>query len=116
MKKTLLIIGGGFFGKSILDFMLKKKGLEKKIKKIIIITKSSNIFLSKDLRKKFLIDHIKLDITKAKKLPYADLIIYCVISNNYKLDHKGVKNFYNIAKAKLCKFKDYLYKFWSCIW
>ena len=31
MKKTLLIIGGGgFFGKSILDFMSKKKGLEKK--------------------------------------------------------------------------------------
>ena len=105
MKKTLLIIGGGFFGKSILDFMLKKKGLEKKIKKIIIITKSSNIFLSKELRKKFLIDHIKLDITKAKKLPYADLIIYCVISNNYKLDHKGVKNFYNIAKQNFVNSK-----------
>ena len=54
MKKTLLIVGGGgFFGKSILDFMVKKKGIEKQIKKIIIITKSSNIFLSKDLRKNF---------------------------------------------------------------
>lgn len=105
MTKTLLIIGGGFFGKSILDFMLKKKGLEKKIKKIIIITKSSNIFLSKELRKKFLIDHIKLDITKAKKLPFADLIIYSVISSNYKLDHKGVKNFYNIAKKNFVNSK-----------
>ena len=50
MKKTLLIIGGGFFGKSILDFILKKR-FRKKIKKIIIITKSSNIFLSKELEK-----------------------------------------------------------------
>ena len=104
VKKTLLIIGGGFFGKSILDFMLKKKGLEKKIKKIIIITKSSNIFLSKRLRKKFIIDHIKL-ISLKLKVPYADLIIYCVISNNYKLDHKGVKNFYNIAKQNFVNSK-----------
>ena len=77
MKKTLLIIGGGFFGKSILDFMLKKKGLEKKIKKIIIIKKKSKIFLSKELRKKFLIDHIKLDITKAKNyLIYLYILCY----------------------------------------
>ena len=98
MKKTLLIVGCGFFGKSILDFMIKKKGLENKIKKIIIITKSSNIFLSEELIKKFTVNHIKLDISQTKTLPSADLIIYCVISKNYKLDQKGVKNFYNIAK------------------
>ena len=99
MKKTLLIVGGGgFFGKSILDFMVKKKGIEKQIKKIIIITKSSNIFLSRDLKRKFLVNHMKIDITKTKKLPFADIIIYCVISDNYKLDHRGVINFYNIAK------------------
>lgn len=99
MKKSLLIVGGGgFFGKSILDFMLKKKGIEKKIKEVIVITKSSNISFSKKFKEKFLVKHVKLDITKTKTLPSADIIIYCVISHNYQLDHKGVKNFYKIAK------------------
>ena len=79
MKRTLLIIGGsGFFGKSIIDFLEKKSGIEKKINKIIIITKSSNVFLSKKFKQKFQVNHLKQDISKIKNLPFAHIIIYHV--------------------------------------
>ena len=99
MKRTLLIIGGsGFFGKSIIDFLEKKRGIEKKINKIIIITKSSNVFLSKKFKQKFQVNHLKQDISKIKNLPFAHIIIYCAISYDFSNDIKAVTNFCNIAK------------------
>jgi len=41
-QKSLLIIGGsGFFGMSILNFLLKKTSYNKKFNKIIILSRNS---------------------------------------------------------------------------
>ena len=99
MKKSVLIIGGGgFFGKSIIDFFLKKKNLQNKINKIIIITKASKNFIHPDLKKNYKIIQIKRDISKVKRIPFANYVIYCVMSKNLKEDDKGVKNYFKLAK------------------
>ena len=86
MKKSLLIIGGGFFGRSIIDYFLKTKKLKKKINKIIILTKTSNIFIPPELKKDYNIIKIKKDISKARKVIFANYVIYCAISKNYAND------------------------------
>ena len=41
-KKSILIIGSsGFFGKSILDFILENKKIKKKISKIFLISRKN---------------------------------------------------------------------------
>ena len=37
-------------------------------------------------------------ISKLKKIPFADYVIYCVINKNYIQDYKAVCNYYNLAK------------------
>ena len=98
MKKSLLIIGGGFFGRSIIDYFLKTKKLKKKINKIIILTKTSNIFIPPELKKDYNIIKIKKDISKARKVIFADYVIYCAISKNYANDYKAVKNYSKLAR------------------
>jgi len=98
MKKSLLIIGGGFFGRSIIDYFLKKKKLKKKINKIIILTKKSNIYIPPELKKDYNILKIKKDISKARKIIFADYIIYCAMSKNYANDYKAVKNYSKLAR------------------
>ena len=99
MKKSILIIGsGGFFGNSILDYFSKNKKLSKKINKIILINRSKKNYLDNNLRKNFEIIQIKKDISKAKVLPYADYVIYCVISKSYSKDLNAVKNYIKLAK------------------
>ena len=99
MKKSILIIGGGgFFGKSIIDYFLKKKNLKNKINKIIIITKSSKNFIHPELKKNYKIIQIKNDIANFKKIPFADYVIYCVRSRSFKEDCRGVKNYSKLAK------------------
>ena len=99
MKKSILIIGsGGFFGNSILDYFSKKKKFSKKIDTIILINRSKKNFINHELKKNFNIIQIKKDIAIAKTLPYADYVIYCVISKNYSSDHKAVKNYVRLAK------------------
>ena len=99
MKKTLLIIGGnGFFGKSIIDYFVKIKKLKKNINKIIILTKSSKVFIPPELKKNYEIVQIKKDISKVKNIIFADYIIYCAISKNYAEDYRGVKNYFKLAK------------------
>jgi len=99
IKKSILIIGGGgFFGKSIIDFFLKKKNLQNKINKIIIITKLSKNYIHPDLKKNYQIIQIKKDITKAKIIPFANYILYCATTKNSKEDNKGVKNYFQLAK------------------
>jgi len=99
IKKSILIIGGGgFFGKSIIDLFLKKKNLQNKINKIIIITKLSKNYIHPDLKKNYQIIQIKKDITKAKIIPFANYILYCATTKNSKEDNKGVKNYFQLAK------------------
>jgi len=99
VKKSILIIGGGgFFGKSIIDLFLKKKNLQNKINKIIIITKLSKNYIHPDLKKNYQIIQIKKDISKAKIIPFANYILYCATTKNSKEDNKGVKNYFQLAK------------------
>ena len=98
MKKSLLIIGGGFFGRSIIDYFLKTKKLKKKINKIIILTKTSNIFIPPELKKDYKIIKIKKDISKARKVIFADYVIYCAILKNYANDYKAIKNYSKLAR------------------
>ena len=97
--KSLLIIGGsGFFGKSILKYLLKKNSL--KIKKVFILSrrKLELATYNKKLRKKFKIIKINSNILTIKNLPKTNYIIYAAILKNYKNDHKAVKNYLNLAK------------------
>ena len=97
--KSLLIIGGtGFFGKSILKYLLKKNFL--KIKNIFILSrrKLELATYNKKLRKKFKIVKINSNILTIKNLPKTDYVIYAAILKNYKNDHKAVKNYLNLAK------------------
>jgi FlaA1/EpsC-like NDP-sugar epimerase len=53
--KTILLIGGsGFFGKSILDYFLRNTYLNKKIKKIIILSrKNINSKITTQIKKNY---------------------------------------------------------------
>lgn len=98
--KTLLIIGGsGFFGKSILDYFSNNVFLNKKIKKIIVISrKSINNQIITKIKKNFSFKKINKSIFKLKKLPAADYIIYCALLKNLKKDHLALKHYIRLAK------------------
>jgi dTDP-glucose 4,6-dehydratase len=104
--KTLLIIGGsGFFAKSIID-NIYYYSFFKKIKKIILLSRSVNkIKIDRTVNNKFKIKTIRGDISKLKKIPFADYIIYCAINYNYDEDYKAVKNYLNLAKKNHLKSK-----------
>jgi len=97
MSKSLLIIGAsGFFGKSILNYILYNSK-EKNIKRIILLSRSiSKIKIKLDKRIK--IKKIYADISKLKKILFADYVIYCAINHNYSEDYKAVCNYYKLAK------------------
>jgi dTDP-glucose 4,6-dehydratase len=103
---SLLVIGGtGFFGKSILKYLLNNNFL--KIKKIFILSRGKIELktYNKKLRKKFKIIKINSNILTIKNLPKADYVIYAAILKNYKNDHKAVKNYLNLAKRNHLKSK-----------
>jgi len=100
--KTLLIIGGtGFFGNSLLKFFLNSKILKKKFKKIIILSRSRLEKLNhlKQLKKTYQVVKINRDISKLKKIPYADFVIYAAILSDFKKDYLAVKNYTRLAKV-----------------
>jgi nucleoside-diphosphate-sugar epimerase len=99
MSKSLLIIGAsGFFGRSILDYILHNSK-EKNISKIILLSRSiSKIKIKKKNNKKIKIKIISADISKLKKILYADYVIYCAINHNYREDYRAVSNYYKLAK------------------
>jgi dTDP-glucose 4,6-dehydratase len=107
-SKTLLIIGGsGFFAKSILDY-ISDCILFKDIKTIFLLSRGINkIKISNKLKKKIEIKKIRADISKLKKIPYADYIIYCAINHslNYKQDYNAVYNYCKLAKKYHSKSK-----------
>ena len=106
MSKTLLIIGAtGFFGRSIIDFIFHNNK-EKKLKKILLLSRRiDKKKINKKFNKDIVVKKIYADISKLKKIPFADYVIYCAIDHNYYHDHKGVCNYYKLAKKYHLKSK-----------
>ena len=101
MSKTLLLIGGtGFFGKSILKYFLYNiNSLEKRFSKIIILSRGVvKTKIDRKINEKIRIIKIFADISKLKKIPFADYVIYCAINHNYNEDYKAVCNYFKLAK------------------
>jgi dTDP-glucose 4,6-dehydratase len=106
--KSLLVIGGtGFFGKSILKYILNNIFLNIKINKIFILSrgKLELPIYKKKLKKKFKIIKINSNILSVKNLPIADYVIYAAILKNYKNDLKAVKKYLDLAKKYHLKSK-----------
>ena len=100
-SNSLLLFGGtGFIGQSILKYFLKNIYLKKKINKIIIISRYQPKIdkFYKKLKKSYDIIKINSDISKLKKIPYADYVIYAAILKNYKKDNKAFVHYLNLAK------------------
>jgi len=101
--KSLLIVGGsGFFGKSIVNFLVRKKTF--KFKKIYILNRK-NSFYNLTNRKFF---KIKKNILNLKKLPKVNHIIYCALLKNNYSDNKALKKFL-ILNYKINKNSKILY-------
>lgn len=97
-KKLLIIGGSGFFAKSILNYILHYN-LSNSIKTVILLSRGfKKIKVGKNLNKKVKIKTIRADISKLKKIPFTDYVIYCAINHDYKEDYKAVCNYYNLAK------------------
>jgi dTDP-glucose 4,6-dehydratase len=107
-SNSLLLFGGtGFIGQSILKYFLKKTSLKKKIDKIIIVSRYKlkiNKFYQK-LKNNYNIIKINSDISKLKKIPYADYVIYAAILKNYQKDYKAFSNYLSLAKKYHIKSK-----------
>ena len=82
MKKVIILGSSGFVGKSLNDFLDKKKY------KIINISRSKG-----------------KDILKLKKLPITDYIIYCINSKNIKTSLSIFKHFKLLLKHQTKKVK-----------
>jgi dTDP-glucose 4,6-dehydratase len=106
MPKTLLIIGAtGFFGRSIIDFIFHNNK-KIKFKKILLLSRRiSKKKFDQKFNKDIKVKRIRADISKLKKIPYADYVIYCAIDHNYYQDHKAVCNYYKLAKKYHLKSK-----------
>jgi dTDP-glucose 4,6-dehydratase len=98
-SKSLLIIGGnGFFGKSITDYICNYY-FSKEINKIFLLSRSiKKIHTKSKLNKHIKIKTIKADISKLKKIRFADYVIYCAINHNYREDYRAVCNYYKLAQ------------------
>ena len=83
--------------------ILSKKNT--KINKVIIFSKKKKKIFNKTDNKNISLNQIFGDISRIKKLPYADLIIYCPILKNLREDHLAAKNYYKIALKYHCKSK-----------
>jgi dTDP-glucose 4,6-dehydratase len=104
-KKLLIIGGSGFFAKSILDHILDYN-LFKNVKTVLLLSRGLNkILISKNLKKKIKIKNFRADISRLKKIPFADYVIYCAINHNYKEDYKAVCNYFKLAKKYHLKSK-----------
>ena len=103
-SKTLLIIGGsGFFAKSIIKYIFYFN-LFKNVKTVLLLSRRFNkITISKNFKKNIKV--IRADISKLKKIPFADYVIYCAINHDYKEDYKAVCNYYKLAKKYHLKTK-----------
>ena len=100
MNKLLLIGGSGFFGKSIIDYGIRKKLIKHKINKIYIVARKK--FYKKKIKCKYLeINFISKDFKNIKNIPKTEFIIYCLKSSDISKSHLYFKNF----KKLIAKFK-----------
>ena len=97
MKSLALIGGSGFLGKSIIDYIDKKKGTNLKIKKIYLYQRNNFSFKKKNIDLKFL----NKDFLSVKKFPEIDYIIFGIKSNSIK----NSKLIYNHFKKKILLLK-----------
>jgi len=95
-EKILIIGGSGFFGKSLVNYFIKKR-LKKK-KQIIIFSRKADKFKLKNNNKNLSIKKIKGNILNTKTLPKANLVIYCALLKKYKDDIKAINNFCVLSK------------------
>jgi hypothetical protein len=65
----------------------------------------NKILISKNLKIKIKIKTFRADISRLKKIPFADYVIYCAINHNYKEDYKAVCNYFKLAKKYHLKSK-----------
>ena len=87
MKKILIIGASGFFGKSLINYFLKKNLF------YIYAVSRKLFFLNNQNIKK-----INLDIKKIKKLPKVDIIYYFINSKNFFLEKKNFFYFKKLLK------------------
>ena len=89
-----MILGSsGFFGTSIIDFLNFDKNINKSFEKVILISRKSKNKIPKSFKEKYKLIEIRNDISKLKDIPYADYVIYSVITKNVKDDFRSIKNF-----------------------
>jgi len=94
LNKLLVIGGSGFFGKSIIDYGIRKKLIKHKINKLYIIARKK--FNRKKIKKKYIeINFISKDFKNLKKLPNAEFIIYCIRNDSIS---KSLLYFNNFKK------------------
>jgi dTDP-glucose 4,6-dehydratase len=96
LEKILIIGGSGFFGKSLVNYFIKKR-LKKKTQ-IIIFSRKAEKFKLKNNNKNLSIKKTKGNILNTKTLPKANLVIYCALLKKYKDDIKAIKNFCFLSK------------------
>ena len=96
--RSLLFIGGtGFLGQSFFENLNLNKLRKLNLSKIIIISRKKKEIKSKN---KIKLSFINKNISKLKKIPVTDYVIYAANSNNNKDNLKGVYNF-----SKLLNFR-----------
>ena len=96
LEKILIIGGSGFFGKSLVNYFIKKK---LKIRtQIIIFSRKADKFKLKNNNKNLSIKKTKGNILNTKTLPKANLVIYCALLKKYKDDIKAINNFCFLSK------------------
>ena len=96
LEKILIIGGSGFFGKSLVNYFIKKR-LKKKTQ-IIIFSRKADKFKLKNNNKNLSIKKTKGNILNTKTLPKANLVIYCALLKKYKDDIKAINNFCVLSK------------------
>ena len=100
--KSLLVVGGtGFFGKSILKYIIHYNYLKKNFDKVFIL--SRNKLKKKEFsyiksKKNFHITKINSNISNVKRLPCVDYVIYAALLKNYNEDHRALKKYLELAK------------------
>ena len=94
--KSLLFIGGtGFLGKSLFDYLNKINLKKKFFTKIIILSRRR-----KKIKSKIKISYITKNITKIKKLPVTNYIIYAANSKDNKENLRGIHNFCGLLNER----------------
>ena len=105
MKKLMIVGGTGFFGKSFIDYFIRRKLEKWSISELIIVSRNSNKF--KNNNKELVGKNIRFitsDIKVAKYLPYADFVIHAAASTDEKKYLNNIQKEINNNKKSLINF------------